>query len=73
MRLTNWTRKAIKFMDKADKWIRKLAHLIGTANTNQLIIETIIFGLQLPSCSFTSPHTEERKLLIEKTVERVKK
>ena len=43
----------------------------GTANTNQLIIETM--GLQLPSCSFTPPHTEERKLLIEKTVERVLK
>ena len=30
-------------------------------------------GLQLPSCSFTPPHTKERRLLIEKTVERVLK
>ena len=38
----------------------------GTANTNQLIIETM--GLQLPSASFTPPGTNTRKLLIEKTV-----
>ncbi|NCX10720.1 MAG: phosphogluconate dehydratase [Proteobacteria bacterium] len=39
----------------------------GTANTNQLIME--VMGLQLPSSSFYQPKTQERQLLIDKTVE----
>lgn len=39
----------------------------GTANTNQLIMETM--GIQLPSASFTPPDSPIRKLITEKTVE----
>ena len=46
-----WTRKAIKFMDKADKWIRKfidnLFELIQKKNLKTIssIILLIIFGV----------------------------
>lgn len=43
----------------------------GTANTNQLIME--VMGLQLPSSSFYQPNSQERKLLIDKTVDCVLK
>mgnify|MGYP001326364576 CR=1 FL=1 len=47
----NWTRKAIKFMDKADKWIRKfvdnLFELIEKKNLKILssIILLIVLGI----------------------------
>lgn len=47
----NWTRKAIKFMDKADKWIRKFVdnvfEWIEKKNLKVLssIILLIIFGI----------------------------
>ena len=41
----------------------------GTANTNQLIME--VMGLQLPSSSFVSPESDERQLIIDRTVQSV--
>ena len=46
----SWTRKAIKFMDKADKWIRKLIDSLfewiqkNNLKTITSIILLIIFG-----------------------------
>ena len=41
----------------------------GTANTNQLLLETL--GVQLPGCAFPNPGTAEREAYIQATAEQI--